>query len=85
MSETLGGSWKGGIKQVCRECNRTVYLVMIDGARVITDPDLIMVVTAEGVRIRIQARRVHGEMCLRYQSEAAKLKALQEAKRNRST
>lgn len=85
MSETFGGSYKGAIKQTCRECNRTVYLVTLsDGAKVVTDPDLISVVQLGG-KERMQARRIHGEMCLRYKSEAERIKAIAAAKRNKST
>src|SRR5689334_13723688 len=83
MSQTFGGGYRGGIKQTCRECNRTIYIVEIDGKRVATDPDLISVVPL-GQTLRLQARRVHAEQCLRYQSEAAKIKALAAAKRNKA-
>lgn len=82
MSETIGGGYRGGIKQTCRECNRTVYIVLIDGKRVATDPDLISVIPL-GQTLRLQARRVHAEMCLRYKSEAERIKAIAAAKRSK--
>jgi hypothetical protein len=84
VSETIGGGYKGAIKQTCRDCNRTVYLVIVEGKRFVTDPDLINVVPLGGT-IALQARRIHGEMCLRYQSEAARIKAIAAAKRNKPT
>lgn len=84
MSETIGGSYTGTVKQVCRQCNRTVYVVTLsDGTKVLTDPELMSVVQLSA-KERVLARRVHGDLCLRYQSEAARIKAVQEAKRKRA-
>lgn len=68
MSATMGGNYKGTTKQTCRACNRTVIIVMIDGVRVATDPELISVVEL-GTAERLQARRVHGDMCAIYQKK----------------
>jgi hypothetical protein len=69
-------------QQVCRECNRTVYLATIDGRQIAIDPDLISVVPL-GQMVRLQARRLHSEMCVRYKSQAERIKALASAKRNK--
>lgn len=84
MSLTIGGGYKGAIKQICRECNHTVYLVLVEGKRLITDPDLILVVPLGGT-VALQARRIHSEQCLRYKSEAERLKAIAALKRKRAT
>lgn len=72
MSETLAGSSARTRKHTCAKCKRTVYVVVIDGARVETDPELISVVPFDGAPRKIMARRSHAEMCTRYQIEDEK-------------
>lgn len=56
---------------------------MIDGVRIETDPELISVVLFESGPLpgKQLARRVHGEMCLKYQTERARIEAQAAAKR----
>lgn len=72
---------KGTTKTTCRKCNRTVYVVATSEGPVETDPELIRVIRFEGSSEVILARRVHGEMCLTYVTQAERLKAAQERKR----
>jgi hypothetical protein len=58
-----------------------VYLVVIDGVRIETDPELITVIPFEGAPRKIMARRSHAEMCMRYQSEAARIAAAAAARK----
>jgi len=75
-------SGRGTNKQTCRKCNRTVYVVTIEGARIETDPELLTVVPFEtSPPTKIMARRSHSEMCVKYQSDRARLEAQQLAKR----
>lgn len=81
MSESIARG-RGLEKRTCQKCSRTVYVVLIDGVKVETDPELIAVVPFEvSPATEILARRKHSELCMKYQSEAARLKALHEAKR----
>ncbi len=68
-------------KSTCRDCNRIVMLVRVDGTLVATDPELINVVPAQhvmgaggsSVRMATQttpARRLHAERCEIYRDEA---------------
>ncbi len=67
---------RGAHKTVCRKCTRTVHIVEIDGQRLELDPELVGVVEFEArTPKRILARRVHADLCLSYQSAAARLKA----------
>jgi hypothetical protein len=76
MSETHAAGGRSR-KATCRNCNRTVILAEIDGRKVDMDPELINVVPFNGKAIAMLARRVHADMCQRYQIEAerAKLRA----------
>ncbi len=71
-SSRANGSAK---KSTCRKCNRTVFVVHnSEGAQIELDTDLLNVVAghvpADGEMIF--ARRVHGELCARYQAENEK-------------
>ncbi len=68
---TSFASARGVNKNTCGKCSRTVYVVVIEGERVATDPELIAVVP-KGRKERILAHRVHGELCDRYRLEADK-------------
>lgn len=62
-------------KSTCRNCKRTVYVVTDpSGARIETDPELINVVVGLNATKgeMVLARRVHGEMCTKYQAENAR-------------
>ena len=90
MSQTMS-SGRGMRKSTCRACNRTVHVVTVEVesgrfADVPTDPELIAVVqdSRRGAAQKILVRRVHAEMCMRYQSEAAKLRADQQRKREQN-
>ena len=85
MSEHLAAGSAKLIKQTCRKCNRTIYVYVIDGVRYETDTELITIVGDAKPSLTIRGRVMHGGNCLRYQSEAARIKALHEAKRNRPT
>lgn len=81
MSESIARG-RGIDKRTCQKCNRTVYVVVIDGVKVETDPELIAVVPfGVSPATEILARRKHSELCMKYQSDAARLAALQVAKR----
>ena len=82
MSETIASSSKRAIKSTCKKCLRTVYLVQIGPDKITLDPELITVIPFEGAPAKVLARRSHNEMCLKYQSDAARKKALASAKRN---
>lgn len=64
-------------KSTCRECNMSIYVVTgEDGTKIVLDTELISVVA--GARptnesTKITARRVHGEMCIKYQNDAARV------------
>lgn len=70
-------------KTTCTTCKNTIYVVEINGQRVITDSELIAVVPDRGGRERtlIAARRLHAETCDRRRRdyEKAKLRAEQRA------
>lgn len=77
MSATVAAGRRTN-KTTCRKCERTVIVEVIDGVTLETDPELIAVVPFETKPAkRITARRVHGEMCHVYRTQAdrKKLKA----------
>lgn len=85
MSTTFAGSSGRSQKATCSKCKRTVHVVVIDGVKIETDTELITVIPFEEKPARkIMARRSHAEMCVKYQSDAARTAALQLAKRERS-
>lgn len=82
MSTTFAGGSARTQKATCSKCKRTVYVVIVDGVRVETDPELISVIPFEvHPAKKIMARRSHGEMCMKYQSEAARIAMQANAKR----
>lgn len=81
MSTTIASRSARVQKSVCGKCQRTIYITVIAGERIACDPELMSVVPFEGAPAKILARRIHGEMCLRYQSDAERKKALASARR----
>lgn len=83
MSTTISLGGKRTQKATCRKCNRTVYVVeLADGARHETDPELIAVVQFEkSPAVIVLARRSHAEMCVKYKSDAERVKAKAALKR----
>lgn len=80
-------------KTTCQDCNRTVVLVDIGEQRLMVDPELIRVVPASQRPAALRsdgtggiamahtstwARRLHGELCLTYQAQAARDKIARE-------
>ncbi len=76
-------------KATCQNCERTVLLVRISGELVMTDPELISVVTAKrrpaadrsdgsgGIQmatVTTWARRVHSDLCETYKNAAEREK-----------
>jgi hypothetical protein len=74
-------SGRGMRKSTCRKCDRTVYVVEIDGVTYETDPELIRVVSHEKPNVAVLARRMHGELCMRYQVAKEKAKWLKAQKK----
>ncbi len=62
-------------RATCQECGRTVHIIVIDGARVTLDAEVLTVVPYAGEPVKMQARRVHGELCLFYKGEREKKQA----------
>lgn len=58
------------VKSTCADCKRTVLIATVGGERLVMDPELIAVVPSSAKAGRVNARRVHGELCMRYQYEA---------------
>lgn len=83
MSETLSPSSRRTAKTVCQKCQRTVYVVVIDGERVMVDPELQAFVPYERTPAKLIGRRVHNELCLRYQAERDRIKAAAAARRKK--
>jgi hypothetical protein len=73
------------VKTTCVKCKRTIYVHVIAGAKVATDPEHIGVATkpSKGVEARrLVAHRVHDvEMCTRYVAEAERAAERKAAKR----
>lgn len=64
-------------QSVCRKCNRMIFISKMDDGSVLEmDCEIILVVLFEGTPPeRVRARRIHGEMCMVYQTQTAKLRA----------
>lgn len=83
MSATVAAGRRTN-KTTCRKCERTVIVETVDGVTVETDPELIAVIPFESKPAkRITARRLHGEMCHVYRTQAERKKAKAAAKRRR--
>ncbi len=68
-------------KQTCRDCKWTVYVVVIDGKLVATDPELVAVIPYDGSPRRIFARRIHAELCATRKLEREKREWIKAQKR----
>lgn len=72
MSATLSPTGGRSQKSTCRKCNRTVILIPIGAGRVEVDPEIINAVPFEGAKSIMMSRRVHADMCVKYQLENEK-------------
>lgn len=67
-------------KTTCKDCSRPVQVVRIDGRAVALDPEVTSFVPSGRAgevvagRAAMPGRRVHAEMCQRYQLDAAREK-----------
>lgn len=62
-------------RAVCNKCNRSVFVVVIEGDRVMVDAELITVIPFDGEPAKIRARRSHSETCIQNRSRDERLRA----------
>lgn len=72
MSESIAQG-RGVNKTTCRKCNRTVYVVIVDGQRIETDTELIHAIVRGQSEVML-VRRVHAELCARYEAESKRVR-----------
>lgn len=74
----------GSRKSVCQKCQRTVAILDLDGVLTAVDPELVNVVPLDGERVAIFARRVHADLCQRYQIDNDRRRARERLERERT-
>lgn len=68
-SESLAAGSARHRKATCENCKHTICVVIIDGEQVVTDPELITVISDNPrdrtARTRVSGRRLHADSCER--------------------